>query len=102
MLGASPEDAAVLKEVGLTSDEGSGDDGWGSSGEEDKGSCKIKDQPAPQDLSLGTPEPLPDSRGAHECACHGRCMWLLAVLHTQRRADWQRSSVVNESLRTAT
>ena len=52
-LGTPPEDAAVLKQVGLTSDEGSGDDSWGSSGEEDEVSAVDAQKSNADDLSLG-------------------------------------------------
>ncbi len=53
-LVASPEDAAVLKEVGLTSDEDSSDDAWGSSGGEDEG--PTQSTVGPGSLSLGKPD----------------------------------------------
>ncbi len=55
-LAASPEDAAVLKEVGLTSDEDSSDDAWGSSGGEDEG--PVTSTVEPGSLSLGKPDCL--------------------------------------------
>ena len=58
-LGASPEDAAVLKEVGLTSDEDSSDDAWGSSGGEDESFVERTEEP--ESLSLGKPACLPNS-----------------------------------------
>ena len=51
--GTPPEDAAVLKQVGLTSDEGSGDDAWGSSGEENEISAEDAQKSNADDLSLG-------------------------------------------------
>ena len=50
---ASPEDAAVLKEVGLTSDEDSSDDAWGSSGGDDEG--PVQSTAEPESLALGKP-----------------------------------------------
>ena len=52
-LETSPADAAVLKEVGLTSDEESGGKGWGSSGEEDSLQQDVIEEQGPEDQSLG-------------------------------------------------
>ena len=92
-LGASPEDAAVLKEVGLTSDEGSSDDAWGSSGGDDKN--PVKSTADPESVSLGEPDYLPISQ-----ASPGR--WNSMPVHTevlcrkasrlQRRCHWQQST----------
>ena len=88
-LGASPEDAAVLKEVGLTSDEDSSDDAWGSSGGDNK--SPVKSTADPESVSQGKPNCLPiaqaspvgwDSMTVHtEVLCHPSCL--------QRCCQWQ-------------
>jgi len=61
ILGTPPEDAAVLKQVGLTSDEESRDDAWGSSGEEDEISAEDAQKSNADDLSLGELDSIPAS-----------------------------------------
>jgi hypothetical protein len=51
-LETSPADSAVLKEVGLTSDEESGN-AWGSSGEEGGLQQDVNEEQGPQGQSLG-------------------------------------------------
>lgn len=43
----------MLKEVGLTSDEESGGNGWGSSGKEDSLQQDVNEEQGPEDQSLG-------------------------------------------------